>query len=193
MSVNIKKEKIELRDNFKAKRKAIPQEQKDRLDVKIASRIENLWAFREAKTLLAYMSLPIEVGTKPLLETAKKHGKRIALPLCITETHSMEFYIVEDESQLAKGAYGIMEPDVSVCEKLTDTADSLCVVPALAFDRNGYRLGFGKGYYDRFLSSYKGKTVGIIYTDYIVNELPHGRYDKKVDFIISENKLINFK
>lgn len=193
MPVNIKKEKIELRDTCKAKRKAMSQEKKEQLDSKIASRIENLWVFREAKTLLAYMSLPIEVGTRPLLETAKRHGKRVALPLCITETHSMEFYIVEDESQLVKGAYGIMEPDVTVCERLIDMSESLCIVPALAFDRSGYRLGFGKGYYDRFLSSYKGKTVGIIYSDFIVDELPHGRYDKRVDYIISENKLMNFK
>lgn len=193
MQVNIKKEKIELRDEYKARRKAMSPERKEQLDIKIASRIENLWVFREAKTLLAYASLPLEVGTAPLLETAKKLGKRIALPLCITETHRMEFYIVNDESQLVKGAYGIMEPDASKCERLDDTTDSLCIVPALVFDSKGYRLGFGKGYYDRFLSSYKGTTVGIIYTDFIVKELPHGRYDKKVDHIISENRLINLK
>lgn len=193
MQVNIKKEKIELRDLFKAKRKAIPTDRKCQLDTKIASRVENLWAFREAEILLAYASLPLEVGTYELIQRAKKLGKRIALPLCICESHRMEFYIVNDESELTEGAYGIMEPDTKKCEKLSDMTNSVCIVPALAFDKSGYRLGFGKGYYDRFLSSYKGKTIGIIYTDFIVDSLPHGRYDKKVDFIVSENRMINLK
>lgn len=193
MQVNIKKEKIELRDSFKAKRKAMIADKKHQLDIKIASRVENLWAFREAETLLAYASLPLEVGTHELIQKAKKLGKRVALPLCIQESHRMEFYIVNDESDLAEGAYGIMEPDTEKCEKLSDMTSSVCIVPALAFDKSGYRLGFGKGYYDRFLSSYKGKTIGIIYTDFIVDALPHGRYDKKVDFIVSENRMINLK
>ncbi|MBQ3149861.1 MAG: 5-formyltetrahydrofolate cyclo-ligase [Clostridia bacterium] len=192
MRVNIKSQKIELRDNFKMRRKEMSGETKKRLDAKIASRVCNLWSFREAKTVLAYSSLPLEVGTSELIRIAKDAGKRIALPLCICETHRMEFYIVNDESELVRGAYGIMEPDVTKCEKLTDLSDSVCIVPALAFDRCGYRLGFGKGYYDRFLSSYNGKTIGIIYTDFVVNELPHGRFDKKVDYIVSENRLYSF-
>ncbi len=174
------------------RRKEMSGETKKRLDAKIASRVCNLWSFREAKTVLAYSSLPLEVGTSELIRIAKNAGKRIALPLCICETHRMEFYIVNDESELVRGAYGIMEPDVTKCEKLTDLSASVCIVPALAFERCGYRLGFGKGYYDRFLSSYNGKTIGIIYTDFVVNELPHGRFDKKVDYIVSENRLYSF-
>ena len=76
---------------------------------------------------------------------------------------------------------------------IDDTKDSICIVPAFMFDKSGYRLGYGKGYYDRYLSKYKGSTIGICYSQNIKDELFHGKFDRTVDMIVTEKQIITIK
>jgi len=151
--------------------------------------VTGLWAFRESDVLLCYAAKKIEVGTEAILREAWRLGKKVAAPDCVEDTRELEFYFISSYDDLVPGAYGLLTPDKSRCERLTDYSRGFCIVPALAYDRQGYRLGFGKGYYDRFLYKFGGKKAGLCYEKCMSAALPHGNYDQKVDMIITEKNV----
>lgn len=188
---DIRAQKTLLRNESKVFRSTLTDDEKYRLDRKIANRLLNLWYFRENDLLLTYVSNQIEVDTKFVIQQAFEQNKRVAVPRCLEGTRNMDFYLIKSLNDLSKGSFGILEPSEAQCEKLTDFSGGICIVPALAFDPNGFRLGFGKGYYDRFLSNTHVKTVGICYDGCIFEELPHGKYDRKVSMIVTESRIID--
>jgi 5-formyltetrahydrofolate cyclo-ligase len=188
---DIRVQKNLIREKSKSFRKILSSEEKLRLDRKIANRLLNLWNFRGNKLLITYVSNSIEVDTKFIIRQAIEQGKRVAVPRCIEGTRNMEFYLINSLNDLLAGSFGILEPSDKLCEKLVDLSEGLCIVPALAFDSNGFRLGFGKGYYDRFLSNTNISTVGICYDGCVFEELPHGKFDRKVDMIVTESRIID--
>ena len=99
----------------------------------------------------------------------------------------MDFYIIEGLDDLEKRTFGVLEPKVPGCKLLTDFSRSLCIVPALMYDLKGYRLGYGGGYYDRFLSRYDGYKVGVTYRRNILRFLHYGRFDIPVDMVVTES------
>ncbi len=185
--VNIKEEKKRLRKRFKTLRLGLSPVEKEEKDKKILERVQCLWSFKEAETIFIYVSTEIEVATKQLILNALRAGKQVAVPYCIENTSEMDFYFIKDyEKDLAVRTFGVMEPKPERCEKVMDFSSGICFVPALAYDAYGYRLGYGKGYYDRFLSRFHGTTAGLIYADCVTERLPHGRFDQRVDLLISE-------
>lgn len=188
---DIREEKAAIRSKCRLLRSQFTAEEKKSLDARIFNRLMNLWRYRECGTLLTYVSNDIEVDTHALIEDALKRSKRVAVPRCIPGLHEMEFYYINSFDDLQKGAYGILEPIKSKCEKLIDLNEGLCIIPALTFDEQGYRLGFGKGYYDRFLSRFKGDTAGICYECCISNRLPRGRFDECADIVVTEKRVIS--
>ncbi len=110
-------------------------------------------AYQEADVILAYMSFSSEVDTHFLIEGALKAGKRVAIPKC--ENHkTLRFYYITGKEQTAPGAFGILEPTTKKAVDPEDGKKYLCLLPGVAFDENCYRLGYGGGYYDRFLTKY---------------------------------------
>lgn len=190
MTDKIYTEKNDLRAFFKAVRTSLSKAEKTRLDSRIADRFLTLPQYHEAKTVLFYVSLPLEIDTFSLMEQAFSDGKTVAAPRCVPGTREMEFYILRDICDLAPGAFGVSEPKADACEKLTDLSRGLCVVPALGFARDGYRLGYGKGYYDRFLARFLGRTVGLVYDACLKEHLPHDKFDCRVQQIVTENQII---
>lgn len=188
---DIRPYKQRLRADCKEKRKALSETEKARLDRKITNKFLNLFQYREADVLLCYVSTEIEVDTFGILRRALQDGKTVAVPRCADGTREMDFYIVTDFKQLEPGAFGVLEPNPEQCEKLTDLSGGLCVVPALSYDLNGYRLGYGKGYYDRFLSRFAGDTVGLVYESCLCDTLPHGKFDRRAGKIVTETRVIN--
>lgn len=179
-----------IRDEVKSRRLAVSEEEKQRLDLKIANRFLNLWCYRECALLLAFVSNRYEIDTALIIQHALTHGKRVAVPRCVKEAPEIDFYSIKSMNDLEPGSYGIPEPSLEKCEKTDEFSEGLCIVPALAFDRNGYRLGFGKGYYDRFLMRFQEKTVGICYDDDIFDNLPHGKYDRKVNLTVTQSRIL---
>ena len=164
---------------------------KSALDRKIQNRLMNLWVFRETKTVLTYVSVPAEIDTSLFLETAIRLKKTVAVPRCEDQSGRMSFYIIRTASELSPGHFGVLEP-AAHCEPLSDIpGDALCVVPALAFDRKGFRLGYGKGYYDRFLNRFTGTAVGLCYARCVQDALPHGKYDRAVQLLVTEKEIIS--
>lgn len=183
---DIRAAKQTLRVACKTARSNMSAEEKATRDKAIADRLFSLSVYQEAHTLLCYVSSAIEVDTRAILEHALRCGKTVAVPRCVSGTRDMEFYILPGFSVLSRGAYGILEPDPTQCAPLTDQSLGLCIVPALSYDETGYRLGFGKGYYDRFLSRFSGKTVGLVYEKSFVQSLPHDELDCRVDTVLTE-------
>lgn len=186
--LDIRPVKAKLRSDLKKKRMAMPSSKKNLLDRKIQNRLMNLWAFREASAILTYVSTPIEVDTRYLIDCALKSGKTVAVPKCEGGERRMNFYIIESLNELAPGSFGVLEPFSQDKTPFRDYNGSLCIVPGFSFDRQGFRLGYGKGYYDRFLREYTGVAVGICYNECVKQRLPHGKFDKAVHMLVTEKE-----
>lgn len=143
--------------------------------------------FRNAHTLLLYSALPDEVDTLPLLDEQTRQGKTILLPR-VTGNTEMELHRYTGRHDLHPGAFGIMEP---MGEPFTDyDSIDVAVIPGMAFDHDGHRLGRGRGYYDRFLSRFSPQTshlykIGLCFPFQLVDEVPTDANDVLMDCVIS--------
>lgn len=185
----INKNKSSLRKELISKRRNVSDKAKK--DSEILNRFMYSDLYKSCDVLMPYVSHGFEISTVALIEDALSKGKTVAVPLCNPEDCTMNFYVISSLSQLRKGSYGIFEPDSDKCEELISTDNALCVVPGLAFDRKGFRIGFGKGYYDRYLSSFHGATVGLCYNSFLEESLLKDEYDKSVAFVVTESKIYN--
>lgn len=183
---NIKLFKTKLRAKFRAYRESLDKNKKQLMDEKILKKILFLSAYKLSGVIFTYVSKDIEVDTYKLMEKCWEDGKKVAVPKCVTKNKSMHFYIINSFGDLEKSTFGLLEPVVSKCERVTDFSQGLCIVPGFCFDAEGFRLGYGYGYYDRFLQKFKGSTLGICYSESIVTKLPHGRFDRPVDILLTD-------
>lgn len=184
---SIKEQKKQLRADYAVRRAALDPVWKAQLDQRIAAAFTSLVSYRYADILLLYYPRPDEIDTRPILTAALAAGKRVALPRCRREGQ-MDFLFIESEKDLVPGKFAIPEPreDRPRFDPSTPGKGILMAVPGLAFDRRGYRLGYGKGYYDRYLAGLEITTAGLIYSDFVAKSLPHGHYDLPVHFIVTE-------
>ena len=161
---------------------------------KMTARFIKLASFRFADTILLYSAIKGEPDVTAIIAEAKKAGKRIAFPKCYPDELRMEYRFVDSAGELASGAYGIPEPPDSA-ELYVPSPDKhdICIVPAVCYDRNGYRIGYGRGYYDRFLAGFGGTAVGFTLSELLAERLPRGKFDKKVDIIITEKGVFSPK
>lgn len=180
-------DKKELRAFFKERRLAIPEAKKKELDRKIVQRIAASAQFQRASAVFLYAPVKGEINLLPLAHLAQKQGKKIAFPRCDTETEEMRFFELLPEKKLITGAYGIPEPpaDAPLCVPDTHT---LCVLPALSCDAEGHRLGYGKGYYDKYLQRFDGMTVCAVYGGLLSRALPFEAHDIPAQYICTEDK-----
>lgn len=184
---DIRKHKTELRERYKLIRREMPVNLKKLRDEKIFSKLIGLDAYKAANTVLTYVSTDIEVDTIKFIKHALNDGKTVAVPRCVPNTRDMVFYVINSLRDLERGSFSVLEPILKKCRKLIDFKGAFCIVPALVYDRYGYRLGYGKGYYDRFLSAHPNMfLVGIGYCCCTVTELIHGRFDVAVDTLVTE-------
>lgn len=191
--IDIRPIKKKMRAEAKEGRLSMGSELKATLDKKICNKLLNLWAVRETETFLCYVSTPIEVDTRNFINILLESGKKVAVPRCEGGQSEMNFYYINSLDELSAGSFGVLEPTPQKEKMVTQTENTICIVPAFMFDKSGYRLGYGKGYYDRYLSRYKGSTIGICYGKNITDELFHGKYDRTVDMIVTEKQIITIE
>ena len=189
--INIKEAKTKIRNEYKQKRLSIPLEQKNKMDEEICKRFLSLSSYRYSDTVLLYSPLKGEINTDIILNDALSKGKKVAFPRCI-ENNEMVYHYITSKEQLTSGKYGISEPLEDLPLYDNEIGHSICILPAICYDKRGYRLGYGKGYYDRFLSNFKGVKVGLIYNDFIIDEIPSGKFDLPSDIVITEKRVILF-
>lgn len=185
---DIRPYKQRLRDDIKQRRRELEPEAKQTADSAILRRVLKLREYLQCRTLFTFVSTPIEVDTRELINRALADGKRVAVPRCVKGTRIMEFYYIDSIDSLEPGTFGVMEPPMDKSRLAGRRAD-LCIVPALSCDREGFRLGYGGGYYDRYLSQFSGVKICVLYEADVRDKLWHGRYDVPVDFIVTEKRL----
>lgn len=125
------------------------------------------------------------MDTRRLIKRAWKDGKRVAAPRCVENTRLMNMHLIRSMDDLQEGAFGILEPNENL-PILHDTRDAICIVPAFCNDFRGYRVGYGGGYYDRYLSSFSGVKIGVNYSECVRPRLISGRYDVPVDLLVTD-------
>ncbi len=141
---------------------------------------------KDAPTVFCYVGCGWEVATRDILTALLASNAVVTVPRCRTEGQ-MDAVVITSLTDLHAGMYGLLEPDEDLPRVCPDGID-LCVVPATAYDRRGHRLGRGGGYYDRFLANLRPDcvTVGLMYDDFILPEVPTGEYDRPVGRILTE-------
>ena len=144
----------------------------------------------EASTVAITVSKSPEVDTFQIIRKGWETGKRIVIPKCEPNSRELDFRELKRFSELESVYYGLYEPIVSETKPVSPDGIDLVVVPGLAFSKNGYRLGFGGGYYDRFLANYQGKTIALAFKDQIVSEVPIESHDIPVGKIITNEGVI---
>ena len=191
--VDIRPIKKKLRAKAREMRSSLSPEYKASLDRKIKNKLLNLFAVRETEAVLCYVSTDIAVDSREFIDSLFKMGKRVAVPRCEGDDGEMNFYYINSLAELSPGSFGVDEPDPSSCVMFSDTVESVCIVPAFMFDKRGYRLGYGKGYYDRYLSKYKGSTIGVCYSENLADELFRGKYDRAVDLVVTDKEILTIE
>jgi 5-formyltetrahydrofolate cyclo-ligase len=147
---------------------------------------QSLW--REASSILFYAPLPGEVDLWALLRTALSAGKRVALPRYVARTRDYEAWGIEDlDRDIQVGKYGVREPADGCARNALKRLD-LILVPGVAFDLHGHRLGRGQGFYDRLLAVLSGTTCGVAFDEQIVREIPVEPHDALVNCILTPTR-----
>ena len=155
------------------------QTARDAVDAQIAERVAGLSEWQRAQLVLTYLSIGDEVDTRALIRRAWDEGRTVALPRVAKRAHQMDWYRIEDFDHLETSAFGVEEP---------------ALVPGLTFDRFGYRLGYGGGYYDRLLAAFTGDAVGLCRQAQLADDLDARglvcAYDQRVPVVVTENEVI---
>ena len=177
--------KDELRERLKARRAEATEEERKKTDEAIVRALLASSPYQRADAVLLYAPIRGEVDLIPLARRARAEGKTVAFPRCDTESKTMRFHILTPDARLTPGAYGIPEPpaDAPLCPLSENT---LCLVPGLSFDPMGNRLGYGGGYYDRFLSDFPGVSAGVLPRRMLVKQIPTESFDIPVDLLFCE-------
>lgn len=148
-----------------------------------------LW--KEANTIGITLSQDLEWDTRGVVQKAWKEGKRVCVPKSIHQTRELHFYEIESFDQVEKGYYDIEEPIVKKAKKVEKQEIDTLLVPGVVFNKKGYRIGFGGGYYDRFLEDYEGRTLSLVHTNQLVENLPVESHDIPVQFMCTEKNWID--
>ncbi|WP_194165585.1 5-formyltetrahydrofolate cyclo-ligase [Oceanobacillus sp. CFH 90083] len=146
--------------------------------------------FQQASTIGITISTAIEWNTYPIIEKAWEQGKVVASPKCIVKTKEMQYYAWRQANQIQDGYAGIKEPIPEKTKPIQSNVIDLLLVPGVVFDKDGYRIGYGGGYYDRMLADYTGATIALCSEQQIVDKIPRASYDLPVEQMITEERMI---
>ena len=184
-------EKQRLREERLAARETLSEQERCVLDNCITQKLLASPEYAEATTVLTYVSVSSEVSTRMFIERALCDGKTVAVPRCLPG-HRLEFVAIASVEQLVAAPFNLLEPAKELPALTEDQKNnSICIVPALLVDTKGYRLGYGAGFYDRFLSTYPGKKICLAYQQNLSREmLPHTAFDVAVDMVITESDIL---
>lgn len=179
-------------------RAALPPSVRAEEDRLIAQALLSLPQFADAECVLSYVSFGSEVDTRRFIERTHAAGKLVALPKCAEGSRDMRWFEFDGWASLEKSAFGMEEPRCDACREL-DAAEyagkrTLAIVPGLAFDEKGYRIGYGGGYYDRFLEGFPGTSVGLCRSDFLFESLRGqkiiDRHDLPVDIVVTPKSIL---
>lgn len=187
--------KSQLRCQNKKTRNELTEELVNEYSMRIHERLYNLKEFVECSSLFTYISFASEVDTHNIIRKALMMNKQIYVPR--VENKEINFYRINSFDMLIKSAYGILEPDINIHLKYAESKAfinrKIMLLPGLAFDMSGNRIGYGAGYYDRYLARYphdEWVKIGLAYDFQITDKINADRYDVPVEYIVTPNQLI---
>lgn len=174
-------------------RNNIPTSELDRLSIEITARLLNFPAFTDAHTISTYLNAGSEVRTMQIVNWALVNGKRVIVPIMNRANKRLTFSELKaPERELEKRAFGILEPKPEFCKPVPLEEADVNLIPGVAWDQQGYRIGYGTGYYDRSINSLQKQMmkIGLAYEFQFVSSIPTTRYDRRVDSIVTERRII---
>lgn len=178
--------KSELRKQVLHEMKALPREQKQFIDQALTERLLKHPFYQEAKVIATYLSFPHEFQTQGLIEQALKDGKKVLIPKTYPKGR-MDFVVYEPQ-QLVKTSFGLLEPQGNL-EVVDVSKIDLIHVPGLVFTTEGYRIGYGGGYYDRYLKHFSGHTLSTVYPCQVQDFIPENHDIPVQEVLIDEGNL----
>ncbi|WP_226376843.1 5-formyltetrahydrofolate cyclo-ligase [Oceanobacillus halotolerans] len=183
-------DKSEWRKDMITTLKQLPVEDKKQIEEKLLANLVNSPLWKSAKVIGITVSQGFEWNTKPIIEAAWKSEKSVCVPKCIPDEKKLMFYQINSFEQLEVVYYSLLEPIPDDTIFIPKKEIDLLVVPGLVFDKNGYRIGFGGGYYDRFLADFPNKTVSLLSTLQLIDRINADQYDLPVHHLITENGML---
>lgn len=184
--------KEEIRKKILSQRFKMSQREVQAKSEVICSYLISSKQFREAKIISLYSPIKKEVRTEDIFNAAIDKGKIVGFPVSDPKNLEITYFEVDGMSELLKGTYGIMEPP-SDKERMINVSDiDLIIIPGVAFDERGFRIGYGGGYFDRLLGrdDIKAITMALAFDSQVVSKIPEESHDVRVDFIFTESRRI---
>ena len=180
----MKDDKVNMRKEIMANLAGLDKPMYEHLSYEIASTLykDSLW--KSAQTIGITISRFPEVDTYQIIRKAWEEGKQIAIPKCLPKNREMVFRELTQFNQLESVYSGLLEPIEAETKEVSMNDIDLLIVPGLAFTKEGYRLGFGGGYYDRYLLRFKGETIALAFESQLVSHLPVESHDLPIGKII---------
>lgn len=182
--------KFELRKNMIERLKKLDRVEKRKIEASLYDHLTKTTLWKNAQIIAITMSQSFEWDTRRLIERAWQENKTVVIPRSLNKTKTMEFHILKDFTQVVIGYGNIEEPNPLQTEIINKESIDLLIVPGLVFNRAGYRIGFGGGYFDRFLATFSNQTISLISSMQIDESIPVDDHDKPVQYIITEAGLI---
>lgn len=181
------KDKKEIRKFMREKRKALTEEERGRLDNIIFDKLINSQEYKESKYIFLFVSYDTEIDTHRIIKQAIKDEKVLCVPKVISKEEGMIITQINKFEDLEAGAYGILEPKDDTL-KIDETLIDVAYLPGLAFDKIGGRVGYGGGFYDRFLRKSRKdcKKIGLAYSFQVLEKVPMEQDDEFIDGIITD-------
>jgi 5-formyltetrahydrofolate cyclo-ligase len=183
--------KTELRQVMRKRLQSLNAEHKAAASRTVQARLACLPIWQNSMSILLFASRQDEPDVWPLAEAGLKAGKQIALPRFVSASGSYEAALISHAADVQAGKYGILEPS-PLCRVADPKRLDLVLVPGLAFDWHGYRLGRGKGFYDRLLAAVSGKMCGVAFDVQLVSALPVEPHDVRLNCVLTPSHWLEF-
>ncbi|AXI08567.1 5-formyltetrahydrofolate cyclo-ligase [Oceanobacillus sp. 143] len=179
-------QKSELRKEMISKLENLAVEKKQEIEAQLAENLFQSEAWQGAKSIGITISQGMEWNTQPIIEKAWEQEKVVYVPKCLPKEKKLVFYRFQSYDELEIVYYNLQEPKANETLRVEKEQIDLLLVPGLIFDERGYRIGFGGGYYDRFLTDFPNQTISLAAAFQLINQVPKEVYDIPVEQIITE-------
>lgn len=183
----MKLEKTELRKSAINVLKNVSNAERINIEEELTRNLVESEVWKQSNVIGITISNGFEWNTKPIIETAWQEGKKVCVPKCQPKQRKLDFYKIHTYDQLEVVYYNLLEPIPEETDKIEKHMIDLLVVPGVLFDKNGFRIGFGGGFYDRFLTDFPNNLISIASNVQIVEHLPTESFDIPVNRIITES------
>lgn len=183
--------KKKIRKDTLSLRNALPRPEREAMSRNVCRRFTSLPVVEDCSSVMIFLSFGSEINTDYIIEWLWQQKKTVLVPLCKPETRKMDIIPITTFADLEPGYFGIREPKRGLRPPVAKEAVDLIAVPAVAFDRRGYRVGYGGGYYDRFMIGLSVPKIGLAFSCQLILKAPVDKYDQAVQGIVTEQGYIS--